>query len=83
MRLNETVELMNSEDYKERFKGEYFQLIVRLNGLKAMIEKWDNGALTFTPSCPRSIYDIQLKAMGEYLMVLEKRAYIEGISLNG
>lgn len=83
MRLNETAELMNSEDYKERFKGEYFQLIVRLNGLKAMIEKWDNGALTFTPSCPRSIYDIQLKAMGEYLMVLEKRAYIEGISLNG
>lgn len=83
MRLNETAELMNSEDYKERFKGEYFQLIVRLNGLKAMIEKWDNGALTFTPTCPRSIYDIQLKAMGEYLMVLEKRAYIEGISLNG
>ena len=31
MQLEDTVEMMNSEDYKERFKAEYFQLLLRLN----------------------------------------------------
>lgn len=35
MELNETVELMNSADYKDRFKGEYFQVKVRHDKLKA------------------------------------------------
>ena len=39
MELNETVELMNSADYKDRFKGEYFQVKIRYDKLKAMCEK--------------------------------------------
>lgn len=30
--LNETVEMMNSEDYKERFKAEYWQTYIRYTG---------------------------------------------------
>lgn len=41
MELNETVELMNSADYKDRFKGEYFQVKIRHDKLKAMCDKWD------------------------------------------
>ena len=37
MKLNETIELMNSEDYKERFKGEYAQLVIRYCGLSAIM----------------------------------------------
>ena len=33
MNLNETVEMMNSSDYKERFRAEYLQLKIRMNGL--------------------------------------------------
>ena len=41
--LNETVSLMQSTDYKERFKAEYFQLKIRYDKLKAMVEKLDSG----------------------------------------
>ena len=37
MKLSETVEMMNSADYKERFRAEYFQLKIRVNGLKNML----------------------------------------------
>ena len=30
MNLNETVEMMNSKDYKERFKAEYMQLKIKI-----------------------------------------------------
>ena len=39
MKLCETVEGMNSTDYKERFIAEYQQLAIRYNGLKAMLDK--------------------------------------------
>ena len=29
MELQETVEMMNSNDYKERFKAEYYQLKIK------------------------------------------------------
>ena len=82
MKLNETVEMMNSDDYKERFKAEYYQLKIRVNGLKKMLDKWDNGELNFTPTCPREIYDDQMKYMINYMTVLAIRAYIEHIDLH-
>ena len=33
MKLNDTIEMMNNADYKERFKAEYYQLKVRVCGL--------------------------------------------------
>ena len=81
MKLSETVEMMNSADYKERFRAEYFQLKIRVNGLKNMLDKWDNGELNFTPTCPRSTYNMQIKAMTDYIAVLEARAVMEGIEL--
>ena len=82
MKLAETVEMMNSTDYKERFKAEYNQLVIRYKGLKAMLDKWDNGTLQFEPTCPRSTYNMQIKAMTDYLAVLEARAVMEGIELD-
>lgn len=82
MKLAETVEMMNSTDYKERFKAEYNQLAIRYKGLKAMLDKWDNGTLQFEPTCPRSTYNMQIKAMADYLAVLEARAVMENIVLD-
>lgn len=82
MKLNETVEMMNSADYKERFKAEYYQLAIRYYSLCRMIEKWDSGELDFTPTCPRSMYDLQTKAMADYMMILENRAKLEGVALD-
>lgn len=80
--LKETVEMMNSADYKERFKAEYYQLVIRYQKLKAMLNKWDNGDLQFTPTCPRSTYNMQVRAMSDYMAVLEARAVMEGVELS-
>lgn len=79
--LNDTCEMMCSEDYKERFRAEYMQLVIRYGKLKTMLDNWDSGDLNFTPTCPRSTYNIQIKAMADYIAVLEARAIMEGIDL--
>ena len=81
MKLAETVEMMNSADYKKRFKAEYAQLAIRYYGLRNMLEKWDNGTLEFEPTCPRSTYNLQIKAMTDYIAVLEARAVMENVDL--
>ena len=81
MKLTDTVEMMQSTDYQERFKAEYAQLVIRFKGLKAMLEKWDSGTLEFVPTCPRSTYNMQIKAMADYIAVLEARAVMENVDL--
>lgn len=78
--LAATAALMISEDYKDRFKAEYIQLKNRYDELKRMINNWDNGTLSFTPTCPKAVYNFQLRAMKDYLDILEIRAKIEEIS---
>lgn len=79
--LKDTIDLMTSDDYKERFKAEYYQLKIRFDKLNDMLDKWDDEELDFEPICPRKLYDFQIDAMGEYLEVLEERAELEGIEL--
>lgn len=81
MELKDTIEMMNSSDYKERFKAEYQQVVIRYQKLATMLEKWDSGELNFSPTCPRSIYNMQISAMTDYIAVLEARAVMEGIEL--
>ncbi len=81
MQLIDTVKMMNSEDYKERFRAEYLQVVIRYKKLKAMLSKWDNKILNFEPVCPRSTYNMQIKAMEDYIAVLEARAVMEDIEL--
>ena len=81
MELADTAEMMMSKDYKERFRTEYCQVVIRYQKLKAMLEKWDNGELNFTPTCPRSTYNMQIKAMTDYIAVLEARAVMENVEL--
>lgn len=73
--------MMNSPNYKERFKAEYFQLQIRIEGLTVMLEKYRTGTLTFTPSCSYGLLKKQLDAMNFYRACLEERALIENIDL--
>ena len=81
MELKQTVEMMNSADYKERFKAEYMQAVIRYKKLANMLEKWDKRELPFTPTCPRSTYNMQIRAMTDYIAVLEARAVMEKVDL--
>lgn len=81
MELKETVEMMNSPDYKERFKAEYHQTKTRYDKLHQMVVKYEAGTLNFTPNCSLDLLKTQKSHMGQYLYCLELRAQIEGIEL--
>ena len=81
MELKDTVDLMNSENYKDRFKAEYFQTKIRYDNLHKMLVKKAAGTLGFEPTCSTELLTEQKCYMGEYLRALEIRAEIEGISL--
>ena len=81
MQLKDTVEMMNSEDYKERFKAEYYQLLIRYDGLLSMLIKWENNMLGFEPKCSKETLENQVIFMQGYLDILRLRAEIEGIDL--
>lgn len=82
MELKDTVELMNSKDYKERFKAEYLQAKIRYDKLDAMTVKYEAGTLNFTSSCPLELLKEQKKYMGNYIRTLKIRAEIEKIDLD-
>ena len=81
MELKDTIELMTSKDYKDRFKAEYYQLLIRYKKLKDMLDKHSKGELEFTPTCPISVLEEQLLSMIKYKNMLVMRAEIEGIAL--
>jgi len=82
MELKETIDLMNSADYKDRFKAEYLQTKIRYEKLHNMIVKYEAGTLDFVPDCPLELLKSQASMMGNYLFALEKRAEIEKIELH-
>ena len=79
--LSDTVKLMNSDKYTDRFMAEYYQTKIRLDKLKAMVEKWDNNELNFEPTCSREMYDDQIEAMERYLSILKDRASLEHVTV--
>lgn len=81
MELQDTIELMQSKDYKERFKAEYYQTKIRYEKLHNTVVKYEAGTLNFTPSCSLELLKRQASAMGNYLYCLEMRAEIESIEL--
>ena len=81
MNLQDTVEMMNSSDYKERFKAEYYQLLFRLDALISMLVKWDNNTLDFEPKCSKETLENQVIFMQGYMGILRLRAEIEGIEI--
>lgn len=88
--LADTVELMKSEDYSDRFVAEYIQTKIRYEQLKDFNTKieasvrtrgLDNGVEEPLHDCPAGLLREQQAAMGEYLHLLEVRAKIEDIDL--
>lgn len=81
MELKDTVELMLSEDYKDRFKAEYWQTKIRADKLRFMLAKYASRELDFEPNCSYDTLHGQWVEMNGYLEYLEERAGIERIKL--
>ena len=91
MELKDTVEMMKSSDYKERFFAEYWQTKIRYEKLKKFNIKIEAAEKTqFEKNqiempkhdCPLRILREQQNVMEQYLHLLELRAEIEGIDLD-
>jgi hypothetical protein len=82
MQLKNTIKLMLSDDFKERFKAEYYQLNKRIAGLQGMLINYKQGTLDFTPNCSYELLYTQLVYMEGYRNILEERAKIENIDLS-
>ena len=85
--FNDTIPLMLSGDYKERFIAECRQTKIRYERLKAFCNRIE-AAMRATKSvempkhdCPLELLREQQQHMGMYLHTLEVRAVIEGIEL--
>jgi hypothetical protein len=88
--LDDTIELMQSDDYRDRFKAEYLQAELRYTRLKKFNTKIEAARITEHTTkevdmpkhdCPDYLLKDQERAMCEYLRILEVRAVIEGIDL--
>lgn len=81
MELKDTISLMSSDDYKDRFKAEYYQTKIRYNKIHKMIVKYEAGKLDFKLDNPIDLLKDQEAVMERYLYILEIRALIEGVDL--
>lgn len=85
MELKDTITSMQSEDYKERFKAEYYQTKIRYEKLKDFNNRIEAAKLANKEEpkhdCPFLLLQSQQRCMEEYLHILEVRAKIEGIVL--
>lgn len=81
MELKDTIELMNSADWKDRFVAEYLQTKIRYEKLHKMIIKREVGRCDFKTPIPLESWKAQAQHMGLYLYELEKQAVLHGIEI--
>ena len=81
MKLEDTIKLMTSDNFKDRVRAEYFQLKLRHEGLVRMLKGYREGTLNFTPNCSYELLHTQLVYMECYMNILEERARVENIEL--
>lgn len=79
--LKDITSYLESKDYKNRMIGEYLFVKDKATKLDDMIDKYYDGGLGFTPSCPMSILEAQVDSMWAYVKILEHRADLEMIDL--
>jgi hypothetical protein len=75
------VPLILSDDYKERFKGEVYEVNRRILALEKVLEDNARGKLGFKLDSGEPVLTKQLSAMVEYRNYLLLRAQLENIKL--
>lgn len=84
MELKDTVKLMLSDDYKDRFIAEYKQTVNRWDKLGRFLYQFDifeDEQATFN-NVPISLLRKQYEVMDDYLSLLEERAMLEKIDIH-
>lgn len=72
MKLKDTVVMMNSPNYQDRFRAEYWQNEIRLEKLLNLIDKYRRNALDFEPNCDLTILQAQAKWYGKQVVKIDR-----------
>lgn len=72
------MELLQSDDWKDKRRGELLFVKYRCSKLKAYIDLYASGSLPYTPTTPLKLLEEQYDAMCKYHDILEERSLIEG-----
>lgn len=80
--LHQTIKGMISDDYIERFKAEYKQVVIRAKRLDNIITKATNNEIEFNLDSKLEQLIRQHEIMLLYKSILEDRAKTEGINLD-
>ena len=81
--LADTIPLMTSDDYKERFIAEYWQNEIRIRKLDRLLAQDRDGTLPFVMTREsRVLLKSQINRMGDLSDVLQMRAEYENIDLS-
>lgn len=81
MELKDTIELMQSADWKERFKAEYLQCVIRLKKLVDYIHDLEDSTKPMNYASEKLLLGAQYGYMVSYIHVLEEQSYWLGIEL--
>ena len=79
--LKDTVFLMTSKDYNDRFKAEFYQTKIRYNKLKQSLDNIIKDNLSSETYRSILILELQAQCMKNYLDILVSRAINEGIEI--
>lgn len=82
MKMTDTIKLMNSTDFKDRFKAEYHQLQNRIESFDKSLQDIRHNKASFEPKSNIKLLDGQMRSMISYKTHLEEIAKLEGIDLN-
>lgn len=80
--LSDTIEWMQSDDYKVRFKAEYWRLVIRMEKARNAVANFMKPALNATAANRCEMLSKQFEIMKEYKKILEKRAFSENADLD-
>ncbi|MBQ8603883.1 MAG: hypothetical protein IJ410_03445 [Oscillospiraceae bacterium] len=79
MELKDTVNLMLSDDWRDRLKAEWLQVKIRHERLIGFIEAADQGKTNYRSEEGRAVLKSQRDMMANYMTVLEWRMKDAGI----
>ena len=79
MELKDTVQLMLSDDWRDRLKAEHLQLTIRLHNLAAFINAANRDEKKYKSERDKFAMKKQYRAMVEYTIALEHRMEYAGI----
>lgn len=77
--LKNTVNMMISDDYRERFKAEFWQTLIRYRKLSFQLAGWDIAP--FIHQSDRKTLERQAELLAGLLYIYMKRAILEQVDL--